>query len=208
MTRYGMVIDLKHCVRCRTCYVACKVVSGLPTQFEANKLYSRIYYEEWEEGEYPLVVKLFIPIQCMHCQNAPCIDACEKKAIHRRDDGVIVIDKDKCKDCTDRKCIEVCPYKAIYYNVKWESADKCDFCLKRVNEGLQPYCVEMCPAGARIFGDLDDPTSEVHKLVSSGLAKPLLSELGTNPSIYYIPHKNEVDSSRLYKRLKARLLVR
>ncbi len=201
MVRYGMVIDLKRCVRCRTCYVACKVISKIPTQFDTGHKYHRLWYEEWEEGEYPVVTRFFLPMQCMQCEDAPCIEACGKEAIYIEEDGVVVINTEKCADCENKDCIPSCPYNALYLNYERDVVDKCDFCSERVKNGLLPYCVEMCPAEARFFGDLENPESRVSRIIAQRKAKHLLPELGTKPKVYYVPFRNETDPYRLSRRI-------
>jgi len=184
MVRYGMVIDLNKCVRCRSCYVRCKIVNDIPARGPDSPVeYYRLRYVEWEEGTYPNIRKIFIPVHCMHCDEPACMAVCPAKAITKRPDGIVTVDRTKCIGCMS--CTIACPYGAPY--ILDTRADRCDFCLKLLEQGQQPYCVETCPAGAIVFGDLDDPKSEVSKLVASGKAKPLCPEFGTKPKVYYIP---------------------
>lgn len=191
MVKYGIVIDLNKCVRCRTCYVVCKKehkILAHPRDNEHPYEYYRLRYIEWEWGKYPRVRRAFIPVHCMQCDDALCIEFCRTEAITRRNDGIIAVVKDRCIGCG--VCAAVCPYGAFY--IKWnDKADACDFCADRLDAGLPPECVEECPAEARIFGDLDDPESKVSKLVASGEAKPILLGNVTNTKVYYIPSKNE-----------------
>jgi DMSO reductase iron-sulfur subunit len=182
MARYGMLIDLNKCIRCRTCYVACKVLHNIPNEFESGHKYSRIKLVEPEVGKYPAVRRYFLPVHCMHCDDAPCVKVCPTGASYKREDGVVAFDPNKCIGC--KYCILACPYEARYYNHDTGMADKCDFCRDRVDQGLQPICVEKCIGGAIVFGDLDDPASEVNQLISQG-ATVLSSQLGTKPKVYY-----------------------
>ena len=198
--RYGMVMDLGRCVGCSSCVVACRAEHGQP----AGILYHRV--EKYEVGKYPSAYMRFLPILCMHCQEPPCLEVCPTGATYKRDDGLVLIDHNKCIGC--RYCILACPYdvrqslKALdgYYGpgtvtpfetAKHGSFDtgtavKCDFCSARLAEGKLPACVDTCPAQARCFGDLDDPESEVSRLVGLHGGTVLKEELGTKPSVYYI----------------------
>lgn len=199
--RYGMVIDLRKCVGCNACTVACKQENATP----AGVYWSRVL--QYEEGRYPEARLRFLPLLCMHCRQAPCLESCPTGATYRREDGPVLVDDDRCIGC--RYCIMACPYEARGYNARepqeyhtgqgltpYEEAgygrhprhaiEKCTFCSHRLDQGKEPACVATCPAGARIFGDLDDPESEVARLVASGLAKPRLEEQGTEPSVFYI----------------------
>lgn len=194
--QYGMVIDLNRCVRCRTCYVVCKREHSIlahPRDDEHPYEHYRLRYVEWERGKFPAVVRAFIPIHCQQCSDPVCLRFCPLDAIAQRNDGIIVIDQERCNGCG--VCAVVCPYGALYINADGK-ADGCDFCAGRLDAGLEPRCVAMCPAEARIFGDLDDPHSEVSKLVASGKAKRLpLAGIGTR--VYYIPSVNEANWDNL-----------
>lgn len=196
-----MVIDLRNCVGCNACTVACKQENSTP----AGVYWSKVL--QYEVGEYPNARLRFLPMMCMHCQNAPCLEACPSGATYRHEGGAILVNHDVCLGC--KYCVMACPYEARIYNpgdpegyypgrglVPNEeegyvdhprgSIEKCTFCAHRLDQGREPACVATCPARARIFGDLDDPTSEVARLVASGEARPRLQELGTEPSVFYI----------------------
>lgn len=197
MAKYGMVIDLNRCVRCRTCYVACKRehnVLAHPRDSEHPYEYYPLRYVEWEYGKYPDVERAFIPIHCMHCEDPICMRFCPVDAITQRNDGILQIDKDRCNGCG--VCAAVCPYGAIYMGPDGK-AGTCDFCIERLEKGLMPKCVETCPAEARIFGDLNDPESTISRLVTSGKAKPLLLKGAKKTRVYYIPSKHEPDWNAL-----------
>ena len=200
--RYAMVLDLKRCVGCNACSVACKQEHGTPP----GVLYSRVITTE--SGEYPNTRLDYLPILCMHCEEPSCEEVCPTGATHKLENGIVVVDADKCIGC--RYCMVACPYNARFFNYQenegyfpggltaYEAAkadqdnqivgvvEKCNFCLDRVEQGLDPACVVTCPAQARIFGDLDDPTSEVSKLLAAHPAKQLHPETGNNPSVFYI----------------------
>jgi len=191
MARYGMVIDLNKCVRCRTCYVACKKehkIVAHPRDSQHPYEYYRLRYVEWEMGKFPFVKRAFIPLQCLHCDDPICATFCPTDALIVREDGIITVDINRCNGCG--VCTAVCPYGALYIDHAGK-ADACDFCADRLDLGLAPACVEMCAAGARIFGDLSNPETEISKIVKSKRAKPLVIKSQTNGRIYYIPSQNE-----------------
>ena len=199
--RWGMVIDLKRCIGCYGCQLSCKAENGTPP----GVFFARV--EKHEEGQYPTVSQIFLPVLCNHCDEPPCVDACPTGASFVWEDtGVVDIDHDKCVGC--RTCMMACPYGNRYANdqrqhyfddgptpyeqkrVLRHQTDvvmKCNFCRERVNEGKDPACVSNCPTVARIFGDLEDPNSEVSRLIKERGGFPLHPELGTRPSVYYLP---------------------
>ena len=189
MARYGMVIDLTVCLNCRACMVACKTEHQIPTGKHSGHEYYRMSVLEYEKGKYPKVKRIFAPILCMQCENAPCIDACPTLDAIHREDGIVVINKDKCNGC--KLCLQVCPYNALYFDEERRIVDKCDFCVDRLNKGLEPACVATCMSRAIVFGDLDDPNSEVSKMIERNdikadrpLFPPYFSK-AFKPSVYY-----------------------
>jgi molybdopterin-containing oxidoreductase family iron-sulfur binding subunit len=197
-----MVIDLKKCVGCNACSVACRQEHGTPPGI----LYTRVL--NLEVGTYPNTRFEFQPLLCMHCDNPPCEEVCPTGATHKLENGIVMVDTDKCIGC--RYCMTACPYNARFFNYSapkeyfpgkgktaYEAAksgqhvkgtvEKCTFCAERVEAGLEPACVVSCTAKARYFGDLDDPNSEVSKLIAEFGGQPLHAELGTKPSVYYLP---------------------
>ena len=199
--RYGMVIDLKKCAGCYGCVIACKAEHNTPP----GVFWGRVV--EKEEGKYPSVRRTYLPMLCYHCDEPPCRDVCPTGATTKREDGIVVIDYDVCIGC--RTCMMACPYNVRYYWGKPKDtmyfaeganpyevtapqefqravAQKCDFCRERLEKELVPACVVTCPAGARTFGDLDDPDSEVSRLIRERRGFQSLPELGTDPSVYYV----------------------
>jgi tetrathionate reductase subunit B len=182
--RYGMIIDLTECVRCRGCCISCKAANRIPTQFDISGKPARLWYEEHPIGTYPNVFMSFAVYHCMHCDNPACVEVCPTGAMQKRDDGIVTNDKDVCIGC--KKCVDACPYGIPYYREDLKVVDKCDFCADRLVNGRLPACVEKCPGEAMVIGDLDDPSSVVSLLLAEGEAKPLSPELGTKPNVYYI----------------------
>jgi Fe-S-cluster-containing dehydrogenase component len=184
MARYGMLIDLESCNGCRACMTACKGAHNIPFGQHQGREYYRIWPDEVELGTYPYVVRNLTPFLCMHCEHPPCVDACQVPgAIHRRPDGIVLIDEGKCNGC--KLCIPACPYGALYFREDKGNVDKCTFCVESVDRGLQPVCARVCPVDAILFGDLDDPNSQVRKRIRKEDARPLHPEYGTKPSVYY-----------------------
>lgn len=198
---YGMVINTKRCVGCDSCTVACKQSNSTgPGVFWSHVI-------KTETGTYPNARQEFLPVLCNHCENPTCVDVCPVGATYKKDDGTVVVDSDRCIGC--RYCIIACPYEVrnlvkdsdeSYFPEKGQTAyekahddehesgtcEKCDFCADRVAQGKDPACVSACPSKARTFGDLDDPKSEVSKLVRTKNATVLNPEVGTKPHVYYV----------------------
>lgn len=185
--RFGMVIDLRKCFGCHACSVACKAQQDVPLGVW------RSWINVTESGTYPNVQRSFLPVLCNHCENPPCVPVCPADATHKREDGIIFVEEDKCIGCG--LCVEACPYKMRYLNPVSGLAQKCDFCVERIEQGIVPACVNTCNARARIFGDLNDPKSDAAKLLKENpSAKALAPQFGTEPNVYYIGLK-ETDYS-------------
>lgn len=180
MTRYAMVIDQRRCIGCQSCTVACRTWNDLPVDTIYNPVVS-----EGVQGHFPNVHLTFTPLLCMHCENAPCTGCCPTGASQQDEDGIVWVDETKCMGC--KVCVNACPYGARSVNEEEGFVRKCTFCKDRVRDGDQPYCVATCHQKARIFGDLDDPESEVSKLVGSLKTERIFTDLGTDPQVYYIP---------------------
>lgn len=170
-----MLVSQDHCVGCHSCSVACK------TEHDVQLGGFRIRTHYLDHPERP--VHGFLPMMCMHCQDAPCIPACPNDAIQRMDDGRVEISKSDCE--MDTGCVSACPYGAIHIDRQQMKADKCNFCTQRTSVGLLPACVEACPTGALLFGDLDNPEDPVTKQAAARQAKPMKESEGTRPSVLY-----------------------
>ncbi len=177
--QYAMVIDTRRCVGCHACSVACKA------EFDVPLGETRSWVEYIEKGEYPNVSRQFLPRLCNQCSDPPCVRVCPTGATYKRkEDGIVVVDADICIGC--KYCMQACPYDARFINPRTGTADKCDFCLHRVSQGIAPACVNTCQGRARIFGDMNDPDSEVAKLIATEPVTVLRQEMGTKPNVYYI----------------------
>lgn len=176
--RYAMVIDLRKCIGCHACAIACKSTFNVPLGVW------RSWVKQVERGRYPNTQRHFLPRLCNHCEHPVCVEACPTKASYQREDGVTLIREERCIGC--KLCISACPYNARFSHPEKKIADKCTFCVHRVDNGVAPSCVNTCQGEARIFGDLNDPTSEVAKLVAREAVQVIKPELGTAPRVFYI----------------------
>lgn len=176
MARYGMLIDTTRCIGCYACRIACQSINSLAP----NEGYIR--FEHLESGAYPNVADEVVPIQCMHCEDAPCAKVCPTRATHITDSGVVLTDEDKCIGC--KYCMAACPY-GVRIQKENGSVEKCRFCWYNGNPGNPPACVKTCITKARVFGDLDDPESEISKEIAKRGARPLAGHL-TDAKIYYV----------------------
>jgi tetrathionate reductase subunit B len=190
---YGMLIDARKCTGCHACTVACKA------EFDVPLGVNRSWVEYVEKGDYPNVSRNFLPRLCNHCRHPSCVDVCPTGATWKRKaDGIVVVDPDICIGC--KYCIQACPYDSRFINPVTGAADKCDFCLHRVSQGLAPACVETCVGGARVFGDISDPDSEISRLMATNPVTVLRPEKGTEPNVYYIA----ADHSDAHERKRGR----
>lgn len=178
--QYGFLIDHRRCIGCHACTVACKSENDVPVGS------FRTWVKYQEKGKFPAVKRHFAVLRCNHCTNAPCVTICPVNALSKRRDGIVDLDRDACIGC--RACMQGCPYDAIYLNEDTGSAEKCHFCAHRVEKGLEPACVVVCPEGAIIPGDLHDPSSRIAKMVSEfqGATSQRRLEQRTGPNVHYL----------------------
>lgn len=178
MARYGMSVDVGRCIGCQACLVACKTENQVPEGVYRLRIRTTVV------GTYPDLKGEFRVEQCFHCENAPCTSVCPTGATYRTKEGIVVVDAAKCIGC--KACVTACPYSMRFLNPDGY-ADKCTFCEHRVAQGNVPACVETCPTGARAFGDLDDPKSQVSQAIASAKsAKALRPETGAKPKLIYL----------------------
>lgn len=207
MARYGMVIDTVRCFGCHTCEATCKVANNNPIEVAFNKVHT-IGGESVDtaSGHYPDDVHMsFLPVGCQHCANPACLPACPTAATQKDPEtGIVYVESDRCIGCGS--CIIACPYEGVrtllpkeptyYLDVVVGEVDapkhvggtveKCTFCHNLISRGEPPACMQMCPGRARYWGDLDDPSSEVAKLVAEREHMQLSTEYGTEPNVYYL----------------------
>ena len=184
-TQYGMVIDTTRCMGCQTCVVSCKVSNHTPAGLYWGRVRSRdgeIPYQA--TGTFPDAKLAFRPELCNHCASPLCLANCPAGAIEKREeDGAVVIDPEVCIGCGT--CVKACPYEIPQIDEEANRASKCTLCHERLAVGEQPWCVLSCPGKARIFGDLDDPNSEINQAIARYHAQPLADNL-TASKIYYV----------------------
>ncbi|MBI2851513.1 MAG: 4Fe-4S dicluster domain-containing protein [Chloroflexi bacterium] len=216
--KYGMVIDVGACIGCRRCMWACQKENNTPSTI--SPLWIEVFelksgtsvtghpsIEDLKQGattsytQSPTEGRWYLPAQCFHCENPPCVKVCPTGATYKDADGLVLMDYTRCIGC--RLCVVACPYSARRFNW-WRGevpaeetnplvpvrqigvVEKCTFCVHRVRRGLLPRCVEVCPVRARHFGNLNDPESQVSKVLQENLSFRLMEELNTGPSIRYI----------------------
>jgi len=212
--RWAMVIDMRVCAQhedCEECGHACHKAHNVP-DFEGDELHEIKWiwkepkfehvFPSFEEHQLPArVSKKPVLVMCNHCDNPPCVRVCPTKATWRRDDGIVMMDWHRCIGC--RYCVVACPYGSRSFNwfnprphIKDITMDfptrmkgvveKCTLCEERLSRNRLPACVEACPHGALVFGDLGDPNSDVSKILAAEYTIRRKPSLGTNPEVYYV----------------------
>jgi len=212
---FGYALNISRCKGYRDCVHACvqennqsraseiQYIRVLQMNEGSNNLEESEHY--YDPAEVPVEGKYYLPVQCMQCDDPPCVKACPVKATWTEPDGIVVIDYDWCIGC--RYCMTACPYWARHFN--WTEpqipadelnpkthylgnrprprgvVEKCHFCIQRTRKGRQPACMEACPTGARIFGNLLDPNSEIRYVLENKTVFRLKEDLGTEPKFWY-----------------------
>ncbi len=190
MSRYSILIDVTKCSGCYNCFLSCRdefYGNAYPSYSAAQPLNDQFWMQikEVERGIYPKPKVSYIPTPCMHCQKAPCMEAAIDGAVYRRDDGIVIIDPDKAAG--QEAIANACPYRVIYWNRELQLPQKCTLCAHLLDKGeKQPRCVESCPTGALVFGDLDDPGSDIAKLAADPGGEALHPEFKVEPLVRYI----------------------
>jgi tetrathionate reductase subunit B len=177
--KYGMVIDTNRCTGCHGCSIACKSENNVP-----EGVY-RSWVKQIIKGEYPHVRSCLLPRLCNNCEDAPCLNYCPTGATYRTpEDGVVHVNRDICVGC--HTCVLACPYNSRFVNPLTGTADKCDFCYHRITKGLLPACVDACTGRARIFGDMNDPQSDISLYMSKYPIQGIRTYLDTKPKVHYV----------------------
>jgi Fe-S-cluster-containing dehydrogenase component/formate-dependent nitrite reductase membrane component NrfD len=176
--KYGFIIDNRKCIGCHACTTACKAEHEVPVGV------NRTWVKQVEKGEFPHNRRLFSVMRCNHCTDAPCVEICPVEALFIRDDGIVDFDNQRCIAC--KSCMQACPYDALYIDPETHTAAKCNYCAHRIDIGLEPACVNVCPEHAIISGDMDNPESEISVLLGREPVKVRKPEKGTIPNLFYI----------------------
>lgn len=176
--QYGFAIDQRTCIGCHACTVACKTEHEVPLgQF-------RTWVKYVDSGTFPDTTRSFGVMRCNHCTDAPCVKICPTTALFKREDGIVDFDNERCIGC--KSCMQACPYDAIYIDADTNTAAKCNMCAHRVDEGLEPACVVVCPTHSIWVGDLHDKDSGIAKLVSTNETAVRSPEQNTGPNVFYL----------------------
>ena len=197
--KWGVAVDLKRCVGCQSCTVACKAENSTPPGI----FWTRVI--EKEEGAYPFAYTVFMPLRCNHCSDPPCVPVCPTGASYQREaDNIVLVDQDQCVGC--HACVVACPYEARFIPTsrqgyyasktpyeevsyrKWQvgTAQKCTLCVDRLDKGLPPACIDTCPTRALTIGNLNDADSDIAKLIGRRKGFQPRTELGADPNVFYL----------------------
>ncbi|MBI4336306.1 MAG: 4Fe-4S dicluster domain-containing protein [Chloroflexi bacterium] len=210
---WAFVVDTTKCIGCGKCVAACKEENNVPEDPHFNRTWVERYvideqgeayvdspdagvhgFESWPvNSKYQniqVVKSFFVSKLCNQCENPPCVQVCPVGATYKTEDGVILVNRSRCIGC--RYCIQACPYGARFLDPNLRVADKCTWCYHRISKGMDPACVEVCPVGARMFGDPADPDSAVAKALRENRISVLKPNLGTRPQVFYIGLDQEV----------------
>ncbi|NKQ52300.1 polysulfide reductase NrfD [Amycolatopsis sp. K13G38] len=175
--RWLKVLDQTKCIGCHACTTACKSENDVPLSV------TRTFVKSVDVGRFPEARRAFQVTRCNQCADAPCVAACPTAAMHTRPDGIVDFDKDLCIGC--KACMAACPYDAIFINPDDHAAEKCNMCAHRLDIGLEPACVTVCPTQAIIVGDAEDPESEAARIVARQPVSVRRPEKGTRPQVFY-----------------------
>jgi tetrathionate reductase subunit B len=185
--RYAMVTDLRRCVACEACTASCNAEWGVPAgQARTHVKHTGV------TGTFPELKSAVYVAQCNHCDRPPCVDACPSGATFKADNGIVRVDRELCIGCG--YCVAACPYDARFIDPVAKKVDKCDFCIARLERGQQPACVTTCTAHAKYFGDLEDVTSDVHRMVYlEGARRIETAAVAVGPNVYYVGKPEQLD---------------
>ena len=175
--QWAKVIDHTRCIGCHACTTACKSENVVPIGV------TRTYVKHVDVGVWPQVRRAHQVTRCNQCAHAPCVTACPTAAMFKRADGIVDFDKSICIGC--KACMAACPYDAIFINPEDHSAEKCNFCAHRIDVGLEPACVVVCPTQAILIGDMNDQSSYVAQIVNREAVNVRRPEKETLPKLFY-----------------------
>ncbi len=217
--RWVFLIDTYKCVGCGFCVKACKLENEVPYDANVTRTWVERYvltkdgrlhadtpkgardgfvtskidlglgnYRNIEASE--ILRAFFFPLLCNQCENPPCVQVCPVGATYQAPDGVVLVDRKWCIGCG--YCIMACPYGVRFFHPKYRVAEKCNFCYHRIAKGMKPACVDACPFGARMIGNIKDPSDPVRKIILQERVGVLKEEYGTKPQAYYLGLSKEV----------------
>jgi len=190
MAKYGILVDVTRCNGCYNCFIAWKdeyCGNDHPPYSASQPMTGQFWMKinEKERGKYPHVKVSYTPMPCMHCEKPKCMEIAGDCSIYKREDGIVIIDPREAKGRKD--LVSACPYRVIYWNEEKQVPQKCTMCAHLLDQGWkEPRCVEACPTGALLFGDLDNPESEISRALADGRAAPLHPEYRMNEKVRYI----------------------
>ncbi len=205
---YGVAINIEKCIGCGMCAKACKLENNVPEE----PFFFRSWVERYtikndgtikvespnggidgfkpEDVEEDVFKTFFVPKMCNHCAKSPCTQVCPVGATFESPEGIALVDETYCIGC--RYCIQACPYGCRYLHPEKKVVDKCTLCYHRITKGLKPACMEICPTGARIYGDLHDLEGELHKFIKEHNCQVLKPNLNTGSKLFYNGLSQEV----------------
>jgi Fe-S-cluster-containing dehydrogenase component/formate-dependent nitrite reductase membrane component NrfD len=175
--RWVKLLDQSRCIGCHACTTACKSENEVPVGV------TRTFVKSVDVGVFPQARRAFQVTRCNQCEDAPCVAACPTQAMFRREDGIVDFAKEICIGC--KACMAACPYDAIFINPEDHSAEKCNLCAHRLDVGLEPACVTVCPVEAILVGDLNDPDSKASQVISTEPVQVRRPEKETHPGVFY-----------------------
>lgn len=178
-TRYAMAIDTRTCVGCSACVIGCKTENDVAEGFTRDWIVTRT------AGSFPDLDMTIQSERCNHCEDAPCVSVCPTGASYYGPGRTVQVNRDKCTGC--KACITACPYDARFIDPRTGGAEKCTFCIHRIENGVPTTaCEEVCPTESIVFGDLADPDSKISRLLGRRVYYTLSPDAGTRPQHYYL----------------------
>jgi Fe-S-cluster-containing dehydrogenase component len=187
MNKWNLIIDIEKCEDCNNCFLACKdehVGNDWPGYAVSQPLHGQRWMNimRKERGQCPVIDVAYLPVPCMHCDNAPCIKAARDGAVYKRDDGIVIIDPIKARGQKD--IVKSCPYEAIWWNAENDTPQKCTFCAHLMDDGWKaPRCVQACPTDALQVVQAED--SEMSKIIESENLEVWQPQYNTTPRVFY-----------------------